>query len=174
MSTIRLSKKIFLGIIAGFVIIILIGIVTSAISFYISTNIARTSSPQDFKSAFTQQPYVTFSWLLRIISFISPVIGGFVVGWIIKKKGLLYGGVLGIVLKLISIAIVSLTFLLPTSLIYGPNFATEQGRALIEQREILAQKNIVNQLLYSPFTIALTAFGGYLGERFSKKSSKKK
>lgn len=167
MSTLHLSKKTVLAIITGFAATILIGIITSAISFYITINIARTFSLQDFKSAFTQQPYVTFSWLLRIISFLSPIIGGFVVGWIIKERGWLYGGILGVALKLVSIGIISLTFLLPTSLIYGPNFPVEQGQAM-------AQKNIMNQLLYSPITVALTALGGYLGEYFSKKHPKKK
>lgn len=127
----------------------------------------RTLSVQDFKSAFTQQPYLTFSWLLRAISFLSPAIGGFVVGWLVKKKGWLYGSILGIVLKIISIGIISLIFLLPISLVYGPHFPSEQGQSLTQQ-------NILNQLLYAPITIILATLGGYLGEHLHKRNRKKK
>lgn len=166
MNTIQLSRKNLLAILAGFAVIVLIGIITSTISLFISSHIARASSVYDFKSAFTQQPYLTFSWLLRILSFLSPVIGGFIVGWLVKEKGLLYGGILGVTLKLISIGIVSLTFLLPASLIYGSHLPPQQGQGL-------AQQNILNQLLYSPVTIILTALGGYLGERLHKRNRKK-
>ena len=147
MIALGLSKKVFLAIAAGFTVIVLIGTATSAISFlsfFVSFRLG-----------------LTFSWLLKITSYLSFIIGGFVVGWIVKEKGLIYGGILGIILKLVSISIVGLTFFLPTSLIYGPNFPAGYGQEL-------AQKNIVNQLLSSPITIMLTAFGGYLGEYFNK------
>lgn len=166
MTTVQLSRKNLLAILVGFIVIMVIGIITSTISFFISSNMVRTLSVQDFKSALTQQPYITFSWLLRIISFLSPIVGGFVVGLIVKKNGWLYGGLLGVVLIAISIGIASLIFILPTSLIYGNHFPAGYGQSL-------ALKNITSQLLHSPVTIILTAIGGYLGERLHKRNRKK-
>ena len=165
-KTVQFSRKNLSAILAGFVVILLIGIITSAISIFISRQImVRTLSLDDLRSAFTQPGYLIFSWLLRIISSISPVIGGFVVGRLVKEKGWLYGGILGVFLKLISIGIVSLTFLLPSSLIYGPHLPPHQVQSLTQQ-------NILNQLLYSPITIVLTGLGGYLGEYFRKRNRK--
>lgn len=149
MTVLGLSKKAFLAIAAGFAVTILIGAVTGAISFFVIIRLG-----------------FTFNWLSKITPYLSLITGGFVAGWIAKEKGLIYGGILGIILKLMSISIVGLTFFLPTSLIYGPNFPAGYGQEL-------AQKNIVNQLLSSPITIVLTAFGGYLGEYFSKRHLKK-
>lgn len=167
MATISLSRKNLLAILIGLIAVILIGIITNAISFYISSHIVRTTSVQEFKSAFTQQPYITYRWILGTISFVSPIIGGFVVGWIVKDKGWLYGGVLGIILRLISLAFAIVVFLLPTSLIYGPNFPTDFRKAESLQ-------SIINILIYSPITILKTVVGGYLGEHLHKRNRKKK
>jgi hypothetical protein len=165
-TSVQLSRINLLAILVGFVVIVVIGIITSTTSFFISSQIASAYSVGELKSAFIQQQYLTFSWLLRIISFLSPIIGGFVVGRI-KNNGWLYGGLLGVVLTVISIGIVSLIFILPTSLIYDNHFPAGYG-------QLLALKNITSQLLHSPLTIILTAIGGYLGERLHKRKGNKK
>ncbi len=162
MFHIELSRKNLFALLLGFLLIVGIGIVTSAISFFMVSNVMRTVPASEFKSALSEQPIITFNWLLRIISFVSPILGGLVVGYIVKEKGWLYGGLLGIILLIISIAIVSLTLILPTSMTYDPQFPSGYGHDL-------ALKNILNQLLHSPLTIALTALGGLLGEKFYKK-----
>lgn len=161
----EISRRHIFAIFVGFFIILGLGIITSALSFFMTFHLIRDVSPQDFPAAFYQQPYLTFSWLLRIISFISPILAGVVVGWIAREKGWLYGGFLGILLKLISVGTVFLTFLLPTSLIFGANMSQVAGDALV-------QKNILNQLLYAPITIILIALGGWLGESFYKRRHK--
>ena len=155
MRDIRFSKRNLLAFVAGFFTIVLIGGITSTLSFLMMTNISRVFSP----------PYATFNWLLRGLSFLSPVIGGLVVGWMVKEKGWLYGGILGFTLKLISIGVVSLTFFLPSPLVFGSKFPSNYGQEL-------AQKNIFNQLLDLPVTIALTVLGGYWGERLRIKNRK--
>jgi len=158
----NLSRKNLLAILLGFLTILGIGILTTTISFLIHLNMARTLSPENFRAAISQHPVLTISWILRGLSFISPVIGGVVVGWITKEKGWLYGGLLGVILTLVSIGFASLTFILPTATIYGSDFPANYGHDL-------AQKNIVNQLIGAPLTIVLTSLGGWLGEKIHKK-----
>jgi len=166
-TTVELSRKNLLAILAGFVVIILIGIITGAFSFFINATMAHTLSVQDFKSTSTSMPYLAVSWLLKILSFLSPIIGGFVVGRLVKNKEWLYGGLLGVILSATSIAIVSLTFVLPTSFMYSNQFPAGYEQSL-------AQNNIVNQLLHPPIIILLTGLGGYLSDVLYKKNRKKK
>ncbi len=162
MLNIKLSRKNLFAIFLGFLLIAGIGIITSTISFFVTINITRTTPINELKNALSQQPMLIINWLLRLVSFFSPILGGFVVGYMIKEKGWLYGGLLGIFLIIISLGIVSLTFILPTSFMYGSQFPSDYGHSL-------AQKNLLNQLFNSPLTIALTSLGGFLGERFYSK-----
>lgn len=167
MFSIRFSKRNVFAIVVGFAVIVLIGIVTSLISFYCLANLGRILGPDNYLSALSQQPYLAISWFLDIIKLLSPLAGGFVVGRIVKQKGWLYGGLLGIVLTAISIGFVSLTFILPTSLTYGNQFPAGYAQSL-------AQKNILNQLLHSPITVILTGLGGYISDFLNKRNRKNK
>lgn len=162
MTNLPISRRGLFAILVGFLVIVSIGIISSIVSFLMTLHLIRNFAVQDFPAAFYKQPYLTVSWVLRTISYISPIFAGVVVGWIVKEKGWLYGGVLGVILKLTSIGIVLLTFLLPSSVIYGPNIPQNYGYNL-------AQKNMLNKLLYAPITITLTALGGWLGEKYSEK-----
>ncbi len=156
MPLLKLSKRNVLAILFGFLLIFGITIITSTISFFIVSNVMHTT--QDLKTALSTQPILIIT---EGITFISPILGGLLAGWIVKEKGWLYGGILGIILILISVGISILPFLLPASLLYGANFPKDYGSSL-------AQKGILNQLLHSPVTIILTVIGGYLGEKFHK------
>ena len=166
MFNINLSRKNLFAIFLGLLVIVGLGIITSTVSFFVISNIMRTTPVSEFKYAFSQQPILVSNWLSKIIALASPILGGFVVGYLVKEKGWLYGALLGFILLFISISIVSLIFILPTSIIYGPQFPPNYGHEL-------AQKNILNQLLHSPLTIVLASLGGYLGERFYIQKVKK-
>lgn len=161
MLKLNLTRRNLFAIFLGFLVILMLGIITSGISFLISSQVAQNVSPQNFEAAFSQQPILTFSWILRILSFASPILGGIVVGMLIREKGWLYGGLLGVVLTLLSIGIVLLAFFVSTSLIYGQNVPASFGQNL-------AQKNILNQFINAPLIIVSTAFGGWLGEKLYK------
>ena len=143
MKSIIFSKKNLLAILAGFVVIILLRIITNTFSFFLSLNIAASFSPQDFNSAFTQQPYLTYGWLLRIISYLSLILGGFVVGKIVKKNGWICGIILGLIFVLISIL-----------------------------GAMLRNKDISPEIFNLSITVALTFLGGYIGETLARKNSK--
>lgn len=140
---ISFSKKNLLAIFAGFIVIILLSIIINIFSFIISLNIAINFSPQNFKPAFNQQPYLTYIWLLRIISYLSLIVGGFVVGKFVKKEGWIYGAILGVIFALISIANV-----------------------------VFSQRDTSLQILQPILTVIFTGFGGYLGEVIGRKNSK--
>lgn len=160
-----LSRRHLFAILLGFLVVIAIGIVLSSISFLIYSNAARKLSPDEFRNISLQQPYLAFNMLSKIIYFVLPVLGGFVVGWLVKEKGWLYGGLLGIMLIFISIVIAALPLLLPATYLYGQNIPPNYSYDL-------AQKNILNQLFNSPLTIALTVLGGLLGEKLHRSKSK--
>ena len=161
MTNIKFSRKNIFAIFIGFLVIVGMGIITSTISVFVVPNIMHNIPARDFQAAFFEQPTFILSWILKGISFISPILGGLVVGWIVKEKGWLYGGLLGVLLQLTSIGIVSSTFFLPTSVIWGPSIPVEYGHSL-------ALKNILDQLLDTPTFLALTLLGGWLGERLYK------
>lgn len=161
MAKIQLSKKNLHIILGGYIVILLIKILTVALIAYVNIIMVRNFSVDDFESAYTQQPYFTIFWIFRIITFITPIFGGFLVGRLIKNKGWFYGGLLGIIPTVLSILVTSLIFLLPA--------ATSNGQA-----HSSAQQNIINTLIGSPLLIGLTALGGFFGELYSKRSHKKK
>lgn len=166
MKIIQFSRKNIFAVLAGFSVIILLGIITSVVQLFMTSHILQTVSATGFKAAFTQQPYITISWSLRTLSYLSPVIGGFCVGWLVGEKGWLYGGVLGVALKFVSIGIVSLYFFLHVFIFFDSYLPPQQTQGL-------AQQNILHQLLYSPITILFTAFGGYIGEHLHKNRMRK-
>lgn len=163
-SILKLSKKYIFALFAGSITILLVGIIISALSFLINLRIfGSATTVADISSAYSQQPYVTLMRILGVISFLSPAIGGFIVGWIVKEKGWGYGGIFGILLKVISISIsVLLLFVIQT-----PNL-------MFDHIQKFALANILNQALNSPITIILSALGGFLGELTHKRIRKEK
>lgn len=120
-------------IFVGFIVVLLIGILASV---------------------FVAMIYVPSPLLSLFLNFFSPVIGGVIVGRMIKEKGWWYGGVLGVLLQAASIVISSLTFIIPMQ-------GGDVGRDLGYQ---LAFTHILNLLLEAPRTIVLAAVGGYIGQ----------
>ncbi len=98
------------------------------------------------------------------ISLIIPILGGIVVGYLIKKNGALYGAILALIVKTISILIISSMFFYPAAF-----YAIELP---IEVRNTIASQNIMRQLYSLPISILFIAWGGWVGEKLSAVSFK--
>ena len=146
---IKFTKRNLLAILLGFLVVAGIGIITTFVSVFF------------FRSVFLQQP-PTFIWLLKTVSYLSLLAGGFVVGWIVREKGWVYGGLLGMALVLVNTGLAILFLLLPISVVYGPDFPPDYGKGI-------AQKQINNAFLNAPKTILLTSLGGFLGAYLYKR-----
>lgn len=162
MFNLQLTRKHILAIFWSLLVVIGLVIITNTISLFVAYNITRVTPISEIRNGFSQQPALTINWLLRTISFLSPFFGGVIVGWIIKERSWLYGGLLGLVLILISIIIVSYTLFLPTSWVYGLNYPASYGHDI-------ALQNILNQLSHAPIIIILTSIGGFLGEKLFRR-----
>lgn len=145
MPSIQFSRRNIFAIFFGFLVIILLGFITSGFVFFLAPRLARSG-----------HMIIIFSYLIAALTLLTPIIGGFVVGWHVQKQGGLYGAILGVFLTVVSMALVSLTFILPSSLISSPDFPAAQARAL-------AKTNLLTQLLHAPFLIFVTLLGGILG-----------
>ena len=145
MNYFQFTKRTMGALLLGFLIIVALVFVTSGFALFIIPS---------FLSHMTILKVLSYGF--GILTLITPVIGGFVVGWRIRERGWLYGGLLGLILSVISMLVVSLTFILPASVVSGPNFSIEQAR-------FLAKANLMMQLTHAPFLIAVTALGGVLG-----------
>jgi putative membrane protein (TIGR04086 family) len=166
MTSISLSKKNLLGILVGIGTRLGIGIIITIISLLIAQYIYQISSVDDLQSN-SFQPLTIYRYITQVLGLLTPIIGGFVTGKMVKEKGWLYGGLVSVFLLLISLGLVSLSFILPRTFLYGPHITSE----MINQ---IALKNILRQLSEMPFDIILSVFGGYLGQKYSGKIMKRK
>jgi flagellar basal body-associated protein FliL len=165
MTKVQFTRRNVIAIIIGLLVIIAISIGISTISFFINLQLLNSTPVEDYQTIYTQQPYLTYLWISRIITFLTPLLGGFVVGKIVKANGWLYGGILGLLLTILSIGFVLIVFNFSSNNINLPQLSSQQIHDM-------TQKNILSQILGVPFTIFLTGLGGFIGERI--KTSKKK
>ncbi len=96
------------------------------------------------------------------LSLLIPIAGGIIVGYLAKKNGVYFGGALAILLKIISIGILSTIFFYPVAF-YGIELAQSEANKL-------AMQNIVRQLYSFPVSLLFMAWGGWVGEKLSKYS----
>jgi hypothetical protein len=136
------SKKNILAILSGlFVIILLRIIIAVTVSPIIAYNASLNSNAENYISNLQSQ-YSSMSLIFNLISFFILILGGFVVGKIVKSNGWIYGAILGLIF--VSFGVVT---------------------AILRQTWHF---NMVNSVL----NIVLISLGGYLGDKVSKKSSK--
>lgn len=170
MFKLKLSRKNLMALLMGYLVIFTIGILIKILSF-VQTQLAINSlqhvSLEALNQKFSEQPYDAFSWLLRILSFLSLISGGFVVGWKVKERGWVYGGLLGFLIKLIGLTSILIIAFLPASFVYGVDIS---NGARMEQ----VAKKIFFAFIELPLAVLLIGLGGYLGEFFYKKNSKRK
>ncbi|CAN5154911.1 hypothetical protein BH09PAT2_BH09PAT2_04050 [soil metagenome] len=148
------TKYIRSGLIllAGFMTIFVLNTAIRSVIYSNVKGMVHTNSPIDT---------ILYNPILHtIFSFIIPILGGVVVGYLMKEKGWIYGGILAIVMKTISLAIVASIYFSPTVL-FGIKQSTAVSYALAEQ-------NIVRQLISLPFALLFIAWGGWVGEKLAK------
>jgi len=54
--------------------------------------------------------HYNISWLLNSVLFISPFLGGFTAGWLVKRRGWIHGGWIGLIYGLVVIILRMLLF----------------------------------------------------------------
>jgi MFS family permease len=134
------KRTIILTLIMGFSVTLFMGVVIT---------LANLNLPRNIFS----------NILISTLVYTSPVIGGIVVGYVLKKKGWYYGLVLGIIELLVSVSLPLIVFIYPV-------YTSEISNEMIRQ---MAQGNILKQLMKAPLTLFLYALGGHIGEYISKK-----
>lgn len=146
----KLWKPAF-ALLAGFITIYILNAISQIFIFQKVQGIAGVNSPLDTP--------VYHKVLHTVISLIIPIIGGGVVGFIVKKKGAFYGGTLAIILKMISIAVIATIFVYPPAF-YGIPMQPESAR-------IFTLQNLTRQIISLPFAILFMAWGGWVGEKLA-------
>ena len=152
---IQFTRKNIGAIGLGFLVMLLIGVLTTAISVVVARFLSGNTTV-----------IVTIAYLLGILTLFTPTIAGFIVGWRIRTQGWLYGGLLGVAVSLISMILASVTFILPASYISSPNFSVAEAHAL-------ARSNLLLQLTHTPLLVLATTLGGFLGEWAYEKRQKR-
>ena len=142
----------YFAVFLGLLVVIIEGAVTS--SFFIF------GAPRISNMGLLQSLVVFFS----IFTLISPLLGAAVVGWRVRERGWMYGAILGVILLILSMGIVSLTFILPESLVSGPNLTMSEARTL-------SKENLHTQAIHAPALLAMTALGGFLGSWLRRRKS---
>lgn len=149
-----LSKKNFVAILAGLITVLLVTIVGWVISFIEIRSISDSvSKGQDVFSAYSQKSHVILNQIVGMLSFLSPAIGGVVVGWISRGRKWLHGVIFGTILSIISIGI----FALPLLSIPTQNSLFDSFRKSIEL-------GVLSKVISSPIIIMLSILGCFLGE----------
>lgn len=146
----KLKKPAF-ALLAGFITIYTLNSISQIFIFQEVQGISGVKSPLDTP--------IYHTLLHTIISLIIPIVGGMVVGLMVKKNGAYYGGVLAIILKMISIAVIASIFIYPPAF-YGIPMQPESVR-------IFAWQNIIRAFISIPFAILFMAWGGWIGEKLS-------
>ena len=145
MSSIHFSKKNIFALLLGVLTVFFLGSITTGFAFFIAPHFGNSGTMM-----------IILGSAIALVTLGTPVIGGFVVGWRVQEQAWLYGALFGMLLVMLSMAIVSLTFVLPFSLITSPSFPIEQAHAL-------AKASLLSQFLHAPFFIFVTLLGGMLG-----------
>ena len=157
-------KKNIFAVFSGFVIILLLQTFRITAPFVLMGVALKYLRGAEYINAFSTFPLNLINLLLEMFNILIPIIGGFIVGKTVIKKGWLYGALLGVTIRIVSIVIVSITFILPQDMLYRSELSST---SMID----LATKNINSQIVTAPMLIALTSLGGFLAD-VSKKRKK--
>lgn len=128
------------AVIAGLGTLILGGFLLSWLSIQRISQAAQ-GGPQVFQQ-FLRNTADPFGLVLTLAGFALPLAAGFVTGYLVKKDGLKYGAIVGLIAFLFPVVLSLLLNFLPQA----PKFSTQ---------------NLLPELKL----IALTALGGWLGTR---------
>ncbi|MBP7966771.1 hypothetical protein KAZ66_00715 [Candidatus Woesebacteria bacterium] len=141
-----------LALVAGFLTIFILNAVSRLFVFQKVKGFTNGSSTIDTT--------VYNSVLHTMTALFIPIIGGIVVGYIVKKKGAYFGGALAIILKMISVGVICTLFIYPPAF-YGIQLSGEAARTY-------ALQNLSREFISLPFAILFMAWGGWVGEKLAQ------
>ncbi len=141
-----------LSLLVGFLTIFILNTISRLFIFQKVKGFANGSSMVDTT--------VYNSFLHTTVALFIPIIGGIVVGYLVKKRGAYFGGALAIILKMISVGVICTLFIYPPAF-YGIQLSGEAARTY-------ALQNLSREFISLPFSILFMAWGGWVGEKFAQ------
>ncbi len=157
-------KRIIIGIICGLMVVVMLQMGLSMVGTLISIHAITNLSPIELDHFYKSLPIQMVFTLLYVFSFLALVLSGIVTGFLTRKNGMKYGLLIGAITILFPLIVIIITLATPQPF-YG-NLSSNPGL----QRKIL--NSIVKIVQSIPVTLTLTAMGGYIGEKLSKKRFK--
>ncbi len=159
----RIFFKRFFGIIF---IISLLRLILGLFLLFLSIHWARLLPPLEYKQFLGSTKVLIITKIAATASFFLPLVGGYLIGVKLKKKGILYGAFLGVCIILIPI-IIFLFYGIFTFLFFSP-----REKVSLTYLNIVVYNSLFKQKLTTIITIITTAIGAYLGEKLHKKTRK--
>lgn len=152
-------KRIILAEVCGILIITVSSLLLSFISIYLFSNeIMRSenifNNKDDFNRVLSNPPFIYIRWITYVLNICIFILGGFSVGVVMKNKGWLWGGVLGVSIGLLSY------------------FSFALIGSYINPKAIYSV-TVLSLLSSSLPAVFLTGLGGFLGEILTKSKSRK-
>lgn len=159
-----LVSSSLVSILWGLFTIVLIGIIVHFGLVYVNDRLIAPSPSGEFQSSQPRQPYLTFLYMFKSISLISPLLGGVVVGFLVKRKGWQYGLLLGMIL-----VIISLGFVITISTLRNDIFGSKIPQIIIEKQVNDIYSTSLRKI---PLILVLSLIGGIVGENIVMKRNK--
>ncbi|MCR4324730.1 MAG: DUF5518 domain-containing protein [Candidatus Curtissbacteria bacterium] len=150
----NLTRRNLLAIFLGFLVFLVLFIVAKVLVLFTFHQAVLNFPLGDIEGSLSRQPFAAILWISRTLSLMAPLLGGVVIGYMVRERGWFYGGLLGVLLAIIFMGIISLGFFVPES--FNPN---SFGEIILEV------------IFYLPLYVVLTALGGWLGEILKNRKS---
>ena len=142
---VKISRRAVLAILFGILTIITLNFLSQLIYLPITIPLSRKIG-----QLLSQPAYLAFRWVNVALSVVFFLLGGFVVGLVVGKKGLKYGGLSGVILMVLWFFwIVINYFLLATEVSYK--------QAGINLLASIAATNMIGLLFQAPMIIGVMA-----------------
>lgn len=164
-------KKQVIGIAGGLGIILLASLTTDLINFWHDGYLARTLSVKELNQEILHPSFlfISISVAEKIIVYLSYIGAGFFAAQQVKRNGWLNGAILGIILTIISYAMLLSITLYVLTIPNDKLSISAQAGTEIKQIQISSLTNSIPQkVLGIIFTISLTTLGGILSDRRQK------
>jgi putative membrane protein (TIGR04086 family) len=144
----------FLPVIFGIVILILVFWVTSIFS-------SRLLHYKYSGAEQTQVVYFLMS-ILGTLRSLSPVLAGGIAGWLVREKGWLYGGYVGLIVGTVVIVLTVIAYYYP-----DPFYTTDYPKDIL-------LNNVFASIVSGIKTTVFASLGGLAGESLQKSLAKKR
>lgn len=172
------NRKIIIGVIVGFLVTALLYGIVTGISVYISVSYLANVAPSEWVKL-THQPNQTLmvlQWVFTGIRDLIFLLGGMITGVIVKKRGWLYGGVVGVIwdvgVFLFTFAVISIYTFFPQY--FFIHYA--QDVKVYEHYRNIQLHMWITGLPDALFNLAipLAVVGGWIGEKLQTRRVTKK